>query len=561
MTTSKYASLSHTELIRLLEARDRQTKFGLHWEANEIERDNALNSDFVALYFDASLSAGNAPYQNLIIEGDNFDALRHLKMCYSGQVKCIYIDPPYNTGNKDFVYNDRFIDANDLWRHSTWIEFMYQRLTLAKELLQQDGVIFISIDDNEQANLRLLCNKVFGESHFYTQVIIQSNIRGHTYRQIAKTHEYLLVYTKSESVEFNEIPKTEENNDLNLVDMIGNFNIRELRNRNPKFGRFNRPNLYYPFYVNPNSVDSNGHLAVSVVKSSEFFVEVFPKNSSNEDSCWRWSIGTANESISANTMKSDVVAKKVSTGGYNIYEKYRKETVKAKSIWAEPQFTTERGTLELRQFGITEFDFPKPIALIHRAIHLATGKNDIILDFFAGSGTTGHAVLKMNKEDGGNRKFILVSNTEATSENPDKNLCRDICAERIRRVINGYNGEEGLGGNFAYLRCRRVAPAELLDIDHEEVWHSLSLMHLGSLTPYRPKHGFMWAGDEISAVAYVPRYSDELLPALRAAVQTTGEATIYSWQPEMLKTRVRSPRASHQGIPDTLARRFGLGRG
>ena len=146
----KYADLSKDELIRLLEARDRRTRFGLVWEANEIERDAAVNRDFVALDLQPGLSCGAGPWRNLIIEGDNFDALRALKMAYAGQVKCIYIDPPYNTGNRDFVYNDHFVDRDDSWRHSTWCEFMFQRLTLARELTHaRRGIIVVSIDDNE----------------------------------------------------------------------------------------------------------------------------------------------------------------------------------------------------------------------------------------------------------------------------------------------------------------------------------------------------------------------------------------------------------------------------
>jgi adenine-specific DNA-methyltransferase len=160
-----YDHLNREELLSLLKARDRRdsTKYGLVWEGNEIERDRALNSDFVALDLDRSLSTKDSAWTNLVIEGDNFDALRYLKMTFNGRIKCIYIDPPYNTGNKDFVYNDHFVAKEDLWRHSTWCEFMFQRLTLAKDLLREDGSLFVSIDDNEMPSLRLLLNQIFGE--------------------------------------------------------------------------------------------------------------------------------------------------------------------------------------------------------------------------------------------------------------------------------------------------------------------------------------------------------------------------------------------------------------
>ena len=146
MAERNYSDLTKTELVQLLQARDRRdaTRFGLVWEANEIDRDKALNQDFVALDLDRKISCGAAPWKNLIIEGDNFDALRYLRMTFAGRVKCIYIDPPYNTGNKDFVYNDRFVDKEDLWRHSKWCEFMFQRLTLAKDLAASDTTLIFA---------------------------------------------------------------------------------------------------------------------------------------------------------------------------------------------------------------------------------------------------------------------------------------------------------------------------------------------------------------------------------------------------------------------------------
>jgi adenine-specific DNA-methyltransferase len=193
---SRYAHLSHDELVRLLEARDRRdaTRFGLVWEASEIERDKALNSDFVALDLDPAQCVGAGPWENLIIEGDNFDALRHLRMTFAGRVKCIYIDPPYNTGNRDFVYNDRFVDANDAWRHSTWCEFMWQRLTLAKDLLKQDGVIFVSIDDNEIYALGLLMNKIFGEGNFVANIIWQKRTSSDARVNLGPAHDFIIVY-------------------------------------------------------------------------------------------------------------------------------------------------------------------------------------------------------------------------------------------------------------------------------------------------------------------------------------------------------------------------------
>lgn len=233
------------------------------------------------------------PVKHLV--NKNLEVLKVLQKSYYGKIKCIIIDPPYNTDSNSFIYPDKFKEnkadyekrigdkdeegvlmKEGLFRknskdsghfHSNWLSMMYPRLFLAKNLLRDDGVIFVHIDDNEVHNLRLLMNEIFGEENFFAQVIIRSNSRGQTYKQIAKTHEYLLIYTKNFESDLNELEKDEINNDLNLKDKIGNFNIRELRNRNPKSGKFNRPNLFYPIYINPNCPDDNNFFAVCLERN------------------------------------------------------------------------------------------------------------------------------------------------------------------------------------------------------------------------------------------------------------------------------------------------------
>ena len=194
-----YDNYTHDELVRLLRERDRKPRFGLVWERDEIEHDRAVNDDFVALDFDPSLSCGGAPFRNLIIEGDNFDALRFLRMTHAGKVKCIYIDPPYNTGNKDFIYNDRFIDKDDAYKHSKWLEFMYRRLVVAKELLAEDGVFFVSIDDTEYAPLKLLLDRIFGEKNFLANLVWQTDGNFDNQARFKICHEYVLVYAVNET--------------------------------------------------------------------------------------------------------------------------------------------------------------------------------------------------------------------------------------------------------------------------------------------------------------------------------------------------------------------------
>ena len=430
--------------------------------------------------------------ENVYIVGDNLDALQHLKYSYAEKIKCIYIDPPYNTGKDDFVYNDKFgftakelvekldvseeeaeriCSMNGKCTHSAWLTFMYPRLTLARELLREDGVIFISIDDNEQANLKRLCDEVFGEGNFVCDIIVRANSRGQTYTEIAKTHEYLFVIAKSDETELFELEKDAESSDLNLNDNIGAFNIRELRNRNPKFGRHNRPFLFYPIYVNPKIIDKDGFSPVSLIKHSDYSVEVLPYNSEGKESCWRWGKQKSESNLGEDTLSCNLVAKLKTTGSYGIYEKYRKTTYKPKSIWEDNSFLTETGTLEMRQLRFSsEFDFPKPVHLIKQCLSLATEDNDIILDFFSGSGTTAHAVMDLNTNDKGKRKFIMVQLDEpvkkgSEAEKAGYKTIDEIGRERIRRAAAKIKAEHpdtsaDLGFKTYYLKSM---PKETLD--------------------------------------------------------------------------------------------------
>jgi adenine-specific DNA-methyltransferase len=416
----------------------------------------------------------NQNSENIYISGDNLDGLKHLLKSYNGKVKCIYIDPPYNTGSDGFVYNDNFnFTVNDLVQKlsitedkaqrildltkrgsasdSAWLMFMYPRLQLAHDLLNKNGVIFISIDDNEQANLKLICDDIMGADNFIAQIIIQSNKRGQTYKQLAKTHEYLLVYTKNVDVVVNELSKGE--GAFKKVDSISEFEERELRNRNPKFGKFNRPNLFYPIFVNPSVMDVNGYFPASLTQTQEFSVEVLPFNSEGEESCWRW--GTKkfdNNNCNSDTMNSNVVAKLKNTGSYGVYEKYRKGTFKAKTIWyndniladvvdededdiwEETGVITEQGSKELGNYGMGDvFDFPKPTYLIEKVLTIGSDKDSICVDFFSGSGTTFEAILSMNALDNGKRNIISIQLPEDLDKKLDTASASD--KPKIKKVL------------------------------------------------------------------------------------------------------------------------------
>lgn len=421
----------------------------------------------------------NADSENVYISGDNLDGLKHLLKSYAHKVKCIYIDPPYNTGTDGFVYNDNFnftietlseklsISEEQAQRildltkrgsasDSAWLMFMYPRLQLAYDLLDTDGVIFISIDDNEQANLKLLCDDVFGIENFVAQIIIQSNKRGQTYKQLAKTHEYLLVYTRNVNVKVNELMK--EIGSFTKKDGVSEFAERELRNRNPKFGRFNRPNLYYPIYINPSKIDANGYSPISLGKSDDFCIEVYPLNSEEGESCWRWGTKKLEKNNSPESFMSNIVGRKKTTGEYGIYEKYRKTTYKAKTIWFseaiindmldnddtdvdddiwdETGVITEQGSIELGDYDMGNvFDFPKPTYLIRKILMLGANIDSLCVDFFSGSATTAEAIMQLNSESPlGKRKYILIQ----LPENLDEKLQNAAASDKpkIENAIN-----------------------------------------------------------------------------------------------------------------------------
>lgn len=434
----------------------KRQKYGLNWidVPEAFEKDSENKIPVLEEVKDKSIKNDDGKPTHILIEGDNYHALQCLNYTHKGKVDVIYIDPPYNTGSDGFRYKDaRFITEfpngtsvpkDHPLRHSVWLSFMYKRLKLAKQLLSKNGLIFISIDDNEQANLKILCDIILGANNFIGQIISISNPGGRDYDQIAVMHEYILVYGTGI---LKELPK---NIEFKYEDKKGGYDLRELRNRNPKFHKGNRPNLFYPFYVNPKITDKYGCCSVSLIKDKDYSIEIFPYNSTGKESVWRWGKDKSNLNNNIKIELSEIVAKQKKDGNWNIYEKCRKETSKVKSLWDETEMRTEEGTrLLMSIFGNNTFDHPKSIYLIEKCIQLCS-PSSTILDFFAGSGTTLHATMKLNEEDGGNRQCILVQLNE-------NNICEEVTYERNRRVIQGYTnskGEQipGLGNSLKYYK-------------------------------------------------------------------------------------------------------------
>jgi len=402
--------------------------YGLDWLGKSYARLLASDPATTLLKADESHNAKpeNINSENLLIKGDNLEVLKHLVNAYHEQVKMIYIDPPYNTGSDGFVYNDdrKFtvaqlqeltgVDTDKAKRildftkqksnsHSAWLTFMYPRLYIAKQLLKDDGVIFVSIDDNEVAQLRLLMDEVFGEENFLNEVILENDSRARPYGSIATTHEYILIYSKSNDCIYETL--FDAGKKFNFYDDVGGFDLYELRNRNTAFNINNRPNLYYSFWVNPENKDNNDLFEVSLDKQSGW-VEVYPQESQGMKTVWRWGKEKAKENLN-----SYVFAKHANSDtGYQIVKKYRETTFSFSTVWANKEIKTDKGTLEIKALFDNKkyFDFPKPKYLIKQLLQISTRQQDSVLDFFSGSGTTGDAVMQLNAEDGGNRKYILV---------------------------------------------------------------------------------------------------------------------------------------------------------
>lgn len=378
--------------------------------------------------------------ENIIIEGDNLPALALLKEAYKGKVKMIYIDPPYNTGKKG-LYSDKFYKAREC-KHSKWLSMMYPRLKLARELLRDDSVIFVSIDDHEQANLKLLMDEVFGEENFVCNMPRKTkpSVTTKSKAELQTLHDYTLVYWKNKKQSSFNLKHIGIKEYL-LEDDRGKFYILPLQDNGPHGTKTARPNLHYTIYQNPN-----GELSLEKKDGS---IELLPKKHNNDDGRWMWSKKKFQKDINDLYVKDNKVYIKHYYDGNEDQNKYQTE-----KTWLD-QFPNRLGSTTLSELGLKNImSYPKPIEMIKFFITISTQDNDIILDFFAGSGTTGHAVMEINLENKkkaiengedptlvGNRKYIMVQLPEIIDEKTDAykagyKKISDITIERIKRVGN-----------------------------------------------------------------------------------------------------------------------------
>lgn len=372
---------------------------------------------------------------NLIIKGNNLLALHSLKKRFAGKVKLIYIDPPYNTGSDSFNYNDNF-------NHSTWLTFMKNRLEVARELLSDEGVIFLSIDRNEFAELKVLLDEIFRDGYQGTVINISAP-NGRDYGNFAQTHDYIHIYSKNrDKVVLNQLEA--EKDKFKKQDSLGSYYLHPLFNSNSAFHSENRPNLYYPFYIS-GDCDSDGYYSLSVIRDEQHTIEVYPPKSQTDGTqfVWRWG------KEKATNQKYDLVAQKKTDGTYRIAQKMRPKKQIARTVWSETSFTNRRGTEELQLlFGEKVFSFPKPENLIKRIIEIATNEGDIVLDYHLGSGTTAAVAHKMN------RQYIGIEQMD---------YIETVSVERLKKVIDGEQGGISKdvnwtgGGSFVYAELKNDA--------------------------------------------------------------------------------------------------------
>ncbi|WP_048716503.1 site-specific DNA-methyltransferase [Bacillus sp. 522_BSPC] len=426
-------------------------KYEFSWHGKMQALKMAQTSSTGTLRPDKESSKNWGETENLYIEGDNLEVLKLLQKTYFGKVKMIYIDPPYNTG-KDFVYKDDFRNNIKNYKeltkqeskanseingryHTDWLNMMYPRLKLARNLLSENGVIFISIDDTEAYNLKKICDEVYGESNFIGMFVVNSSPSAIDYGHIAKTNEYAMFYAKNINyTDTSHLP--EEDKQFKYRDEKGEFNIYPLYNGNVAFNPQTRPNLYYPFYLNPNNKLDDTFYEIGLEKKMDW-IEVYPVISKKDgiQRVWRWGKKKAAEGLN-----DEIVGYKTDSGEYRVVQKSRLTGKVIRSLQLDTEISSRKGTGELEKiFNRKIFTFPKPTELIKRFATISTESNDLILDFFSGSSTTAHAILKLNAEDGGNRKFIMVQLPELTDEKSEaykegyKNIC-EIGKERIRRA-------------------------------------------------------------------------------------------------------------------------------
>lgn len=442
---NKYETFSREQLIDKILKLEKE-RYGLVWEDKEEEVAKQCDSELPLLKEDCTkeiICDSTLPY-NIIIEGDNYHSLYALSFTHPKSIDVIYIDPPYNTGKKkEWKYNDSWVDENDKYRHSKWLSFMSKRLRLAKNLLKNSGIIFISIDNNEVAQLKLLCDSIFGYKNFCGQIIWRKKSGGgQTDVFFVTEHEYILCYRRTSAFVWVDETIPISSKGYKSEDNKGKYRLVKLAKWGSAAKREDRPTMYFSL----TSPDKK---------------KIYPIAPDGTPGRWR---------VGRKKMKSLIDDELIewvedNNGIWTPYEKVYYDgddvkTLKNRSIYYSVAETGDATRLLTKIFGKKDvFENPKPIELIKEL--LSHSQNAIVLDFFAGSASTGHAVLDMNKEDGGNRRFILCTNNE-------NNICTEVTYPRIEKVIKGYSNIKGIPANLKYY-TQTFVPVVTSDNDKREL--------------------------------------------------------------------------------------------
>ncbi len=442
-------------------------KYGLVWEKHEEEIDRMMQ-DNIPVFTEVKereIKAIDENSYNFLLEGDNLHSLKLLEKTHAGKIDVIYIDPPYNTGGKnDFIYDDCRIDNADSFRHSKWCSFISRRLEIAKRLLSEKGLIFISIDDNEYANLKLLCDTIFGEYNFIATCVWQ---KIHSTKNDAKylsvNHDYILMFAKQiENIHINLLERTEEMN-----------------------ARYKNPDN------DPRGAWQSGDLVANEVRLKGNYDVIGPTGI-------KFNVPVGKHWVYSETNMKKLIADNRIWFGKNGTSFPRKkrflsevQSGRTPNTWWENEEVghNQEGARDLKKIlGVVALNNPKPVRLIKRILQISSQQNSTILDFFAGSGTTAQAVLELNKEDGGNRKFILCTNNE-------NNICEEVTYERIKRVIHGYADVEGIPANLKYFKTDFI-PKDADDVSEELLSHIKEMVELENGITLDNKHYLIVLSDE-----------------------------------------------------------------
>lgn len=443
MVKNNFETWSKEELVREIEKLYKRKKYGVVWEDKPEELAELCKEKLPVLAEDKSkeIVLDSSKPTNILIEGDNYHALSVLNYTHKGRIDAIYIDPPYNTGAKDWKYNNHYVDAQDPYRHSKWLSFMNKRLRLAKSLLAQNGIICVTIDDNEAPRLWCLMDEIFGENNHLGTVAIRINPGGRkSKRKIAAQHEYAIFYSRTKTTKVAQmiISPDDKTHSYKQDDNGGWYEERNLRKEGADSLAKPDSDRYYPIYYDKRT----GKLSTK----KEYDIKILPIDTDNQKRIWR----RDKDVIDALSAKGEIYAKQTKFG-MQVYFKFKGglkgET--PKSFWDNPKFSaSEHGTQILdKLLGVREaFQYPKSPYAVCECIKVATdSKNAIILDFFAGSGTTAQAVMMLNKQDKGNREYILCTNNE-------NKIAEAVCYPRIKKVIKGDKSYPDITGFDSGLR-------------------------------------------------------------------------------------------------------------